>query len=196
MNTRRLSVVQSVSSLWFDNKSWEFGGLRAQSEDSLRQGQLEGRLQRETVPALHVSRACVTAMPVSCSVSRAASKKNLVNFTSVTFGDEDGMLCQPTSRGTLQGKATPGPGGPETRTGGQDRRQRQADLDRRATTRGGSEPVSVEPQERRDVDRDQSWAGRDRETSARDQGKTPGVRTEDRTRSRTETVSGPVSCGI
>ncbi|KAI8513401.1 hypothetical protein Bbelb_100400 [Branchiostoma belcheri] len=166
-------------------KSWEFSGLGGQSEDSLRQGQLARRLQRR-----------LSQPYTSPLVSRAASKKNLVNTTSVTFGDEDGMLCQPTSRGTLQGRATPGPGGPEPRTGGQDRRQRQADLDRRATTRGGSEPVSVEPQERRDVDRDQSGAGRDPETSARDQGKTPGVRTEDRTRSRTETVSGPVSCGI
>ncbi|KAI8507288.1 hypothetical protein Bbelb_146680 [Branchiostoma belcheri] len=180
----RLSALQYVSCLWFDNKSWVFGGLREQSR---RQSDRES--YREVT-----EKDC--SSPTTPLVPRAASSKNLVNSTSVTFGDEDGMLCQPTSRGTLQGKATPGPGGPETRTGGQDRRQRQADLDRRATTRGGSEPVSVEPQERRDVDRDQSWAGRDRETSARDQGKTPGVRTEDRTRSRTETVSGPVSCGI
>ncbi|XP_019625560.1 PREDICTED: uncharacterized protein LOC109470900 [Branchiostoma belcheri] len=40
------------------------------------------------------------------------------------------MLFKPPSRGTLQGRATLGPGGPEPRTGGQDRRQRQSDLGR------------------------------------------------------------------
>ncbi|KAI8509355.1 hypothetical protein Bbelb_132030 [Branchiostoma belcheri] len=64
----RLSALQYVSSLWFDNKSWVFGGLRAQSEDSLRQRQLERRLQRRLSQPI-VSRACVTAMPVSCVCS-------------------------------------------------------------------------------------------------------------------------------
>ncbi|KAI8493659.1 hypothetical protein Bbelb_285800 [Branchiostoma belcheri] len=102
----RLSALQYVSCLWFDNKSWVFGGLGGQS-----------RRQSETETA-----------------------------------------CEKVTEKTVPAHRLP-----------------------RATTRGGSEPVSVEPQERKDVDRDQSGAGRDPETSARDQGKTPdGRRTEPR----------------
>ncbi|KAI8505680.1 hypothetical protein Bbelb_168690 [Branchiostoma belcheri] len=58
------------------------------------------------------------------------------------------MLFKPPSRGTLQGRATLGPGGPEPRTGGQDRRQRQSDLGRSTVGPGRCEIEAGEPHRR------------------------------------------------